>query len=70
MFRKLGLFPSSGEGMKTPTLLRPLESANFHHWTTGLCLAFSKVPNRVGVSLPSPDDEIRSNFRNGVFSSI
>jgi hypothetical protein len=27
-FRKLDLFPSSGEGKKTPTLLGPLERAN------------------------------------------
>jgi hypothetical protein len=30
MFRKLDLFPSSGEGQKTPTLLGPLEKANFN----------------------------------------
>jgi hypothetical protein len=28
MFRKLGLFPSSGEGKETPALLGPLERAN------------------------------------------
>jgi hypothetical protein len=27
-FRKLGLFPSSGEGRKTPAVLGPLERAN------------------------------------------
>jgi hypothetical protein len=33
-FRKLDLFPSSGEGgEKTPTQLGPLERANFNHWT-------------------------------------
>jgi hypothetical protein len=31
-FRKLVLFPSSGEG-ETPTLLGPLERANLNHWT-------------------------------------
>jgi hypothetical protein len=28
MFRKLDLFPSSGEGRETPTLMGPLERAN------------------------------------------
>jgi hypothetical protein len=32
-FRKLDLFPPSGEGGKTPTLLGPLERVNFNHWT-------------------------------------
>jgi hypothetical protein len=32
VFRKLDLFPSSGEGRgKTPTLLGPLETANLNH---------------------------------------
>jgi hypothetical protein len=31
--RRLDLFPSSGEGGKTPTLLGPLERANLKHWT-------------------------------------
>jgi hypothetical protein len=30
-FWKLDLFPSSGEGRETPTLLRPLEKANLNH---------------------------------------
>jgi hypothetical protein len=34
MFWKLGVFPSSGEIWKTPTLLDPLERANITHWTT------------------------------------
>jgi hypothetical protein len=29
----LDLFPSSDEGRETPTLLGPLERANFNHWT-------------------------------------
>jgi hypothetical protein len=32
-FRKLDLFPSSGEGRETTTLLGPLEIANLNHWT-------------------------------------
>jgi hypothetical protein len=31
--------------------------------------ALSKEPNRVGVSLPSPEDGNRSRFRNVVFSN-
>jgi hypothetical protein len=31
-FRKLDLFPSSGERNQTPSLLAPLERANFKHW--------------------------------------
>jgi hypothetical protein len=34
MFQKLDLFPSSGEGRETSTLLGPLESANLYSWTT------------------------------------
>jgi hypothetical protein len=34
-----------------------------------LRLAFSKGPNRVGVFLPSPEDENISNFQNVVLSS-
>jgi hypothetical protein len=32
-FRKLDLFPSSGEGVKTPTQLGRLERANLSHWS-------------------------------------
>jgi hypothetical protein len=32
-FRKLDLFPSSGEG-EMPTLLDPVERANLNDWTT------------------------------------
>jgi hypothetical protein len=32
MFRKLDLFPSSGEGRETSTLLGPLERANHNQW--------------------------------------
>jgi hypothetical protein len=34
-----------------------------------LRLAVSKGPNRVGVSLPLPDNRKRSSFRDVVFSS-
>jgi hypothetical protein len=31
-FRKLYLFPPSGEGRETPTLLDPLQRVNLNHW--------------------------------------
>jgi hypothetical protein len=34
-FRKLNLFPSSGEG-ETPTLLGPLGRAKLNHWVSGV----------------------------------
>jgi hypothetical protein len=57
-FRKLDLFPSSGEGgQKTPTQLGPSERANLNHW--------------VGVFSPSsPEEGNRSSFRNVVFFGI
>jgi hypothetical protein len=61
MFRKLYRFPSSGEWKETPTLLGPLERAQLNHGT------ISKGPNRVYVSLPSPEKGNRSSFRNVVF---
>jgi hypothetical protein len=33
MFRKLNLFPSSGDGRETSTLLGPLRRANLSLWT-------------------------------------
>jgi hypothetical protein len=50
----------------------PLERAKINLWTRSrppviLILALSKGPNRVGVSLPSPEDGDRSSFRNVVF---
>jgi hypothetical protein len=43
----MNLFPTSGEGRKTSTLLSPLERAN---------LNLSKWPNGVGAFLLSPED--------------
>jgi hypothetical protein len=34
---KDGFFPSSGEGMETPTRLGSLERANLNHWTIQVC---------------------------------
>jgi hypothetical protein len=67
MFRNLDLFPSSGEGRETPTPLSPVGRTNLKHWTWS---AQSKGTNRVGVSLPSPEDGNRSRFRNAVLSAI
>jgi hypothetical protein len=64
MFRKLNLFPSSGETRETPTLLGPLERADVQ-W---LRLALSIGAKRVDVSLPSPENGKRSSFGNVVFS--
>jgi hypothetical protein len=61
----MDLFPSSGEGRKTHTLLGHLESANRVQWLT---LVLSKRPNIVGASLPSPEDGNTSSFRNVAFS--
>jgi hypothetical protein len=60
-FRKLGMFPSSGKGRKTLTLLDPLETAN---------LNYSKGPSRENVFLPPPEDRNRSSFKNIAFSSL
>jgi hypothetical protein len=51
------MFPSSGEERETPTLLGLLEKANLNHWS----ITLSKGPNRVGVSLSSPEDGNRPN---------
>jgi hypothetical protein len=59
MFRKLDLFPSSGEERQTPILLGP--AIDFR--------SVSEAPNSVGVSLPSPEDRSRPSFRNVVLSS-
>jgi hypothetical protein len=37
----MDLFPSLGERRETPTLLGPLERANFNHWTTHVELSLS-----------------------------
>jgi hypothetical protein len=63
MFRILLLFPFSGEGRETATPLGRLENVQW------MRLALSNGPNRVGVSLSSPEDGNRSSFWNVVFSS-
>jgi hypothetical protein len=52
-FRKLDVFPSSGEEWAIPTLLGPLESTNLNHY---------EGPNRAGVSLSSPEEGNKSRF--------
>jgi hypothetical protein len=41
MFRKLDLFPFSGEG-ETSTLFGPLERLNLNHWTTYVSITTHK----------------------------
>jgi hypothetical protein len=53
------MFPSSGEGKEIQTLLI--------EW--GLGFALCEGPNRVGASLPSPEDVKRPSFKNVMFSS-
>jgi hypothetical protein len=62
MFRKLDLFPSSGEGRQTPSLLCPLERANFNRWTS-----FLKTQQSICLALPSPEDGKRRSLQNIVF---
>jgi hypothetical protein len=71
VFQKLYLSPSSDEGKETPTLLGLSERANLNHWTiTGWSRSvLIKGPNKVDISLPSPEDGDRSSFQNIVFSS-
>jgi hypothetical protein len=42
MFRNLDLFPSSGEGKETPTLLSLLERANLNHC---VCFIVFRIPD-------------------------
>jgi hypothetical protein len=56
----------------TLRLLHPLKIASSTHWIGGWVdpqPALSKGLNRVGASLPSPEDGMRFSFRNVVFSS-
>jgi hypothetical protein len=47
MFRKLDMFPTSGEGWETPIRSDSLQRAN-----PVRLLALSKGPNRVGITHP------------------
>jgi hypothetical protein len=58
-FQKLDLFPISGEGRETLTLLGPLGIANLNQ---GYWLALFKGPNRVDVFLSSLEDKNFSLF--------
>jgi hypothetical protein len=60
-FRKLDLFPSSGQGEGGWFLVS---------WVQWLRLALSKGPNWLGVLPPWPEDGNRSSFRKVVFSNF
>jgi hypothetical protein len=62
-FRKLDTFPSSGEGEEDIYSVGPLKK---NHW---LRLVLYKGPERVDVSLPSPEEEKRCSFRDVSFYS-
>jgi hypothetical protein len=55
-FWRLDLFPFSDEGRKSPTINQRLR------------FALSMGPNRVGVSVSSPEDGNGSSFKDDVFS--
>jgi hypothetical protein len=46
MFGKVYLFPFTGYGRETPTLLGPLERGNRNHWTSDLTEYVSSSPHR------------------------
>jgi hypothetical protein len=48
-FRKLDLFPSSGWGGGTPTLLGPLERANLNHWPPCVSIATAIYTREIRV---------------------
>jgi hypothetical protein len=55
MFRKLDLFPSSGEGGKTPALLGPVERSNLNHYAVSSNLLSPHLSwVRIFSSTPSP----------------
>jgi hypothetical protein len=57
-FRKLDLFPSSGEGGEDTYSVGPLRKSNLYHWNPVI---------RDSLLLPSPEDGNSSIFRNVVF---
>jgi hypothetical protein len=50
-FRKLDLFPSTGQEGKTPSQLGPLERANLNHWTFQNTGRWTKSINLVILSV-------------------
>jgi hypothetical protein len=69
-FRKLDLLPSSGEGKEVPTLVGLIESViEVSSFYGAQELTSITGPNRVGVSVPYPEEGSRSNFHNVVFYS-
>jgi hypothetical protein len=67
MFRKLDLFPSSGEGVGDTYSVGSVKKTNSNHWRLSLRLSLSKLPNRVGVPPPSPEDGNRPSLETLCF---
>jgi hypothetical protein len=65
-FRKLDLFPTSGEVAETPILLRPLETANFNHLHLLPLTEDGKKPSFENVVFPSTYLEFRKMVLLGV----
>jgi hypothetical protein len=61
-FRKRDLFPSSGEGWKTSTMLGPLERANIKHWT--------QIPKRCDLQSTGRWTKFKNPVIHSTFISI
>jgi hypothetical protein len=55
-FRKLDLFPSPCEGREIPTLLGPLERANFNHCTQFPKCGFFEL-SRIPAEVENPEKQ-------------
>jgi hypothetical protein len=65
-FRKLNLFPSSGEGWETPTLSGPLGRVNLNYWTTYVAIKINSVAfvreRTIPTERPPLVGEVSANF--------
>jgi hypothetical protein len=52
--KSMDLFPPSGEGRETPTLLGPLERSNLNHWTDPISNTFCFLVFRISDDGQSP----------------
>jgi hypothetical protein len=69
IFRKLDMFPSSGEGEeKTSTELGPLERANLNHWTKVYLVVHYEKPKSVTFSCAQQlTNTTKQNFRTFIY---